>query len=144
MRPISLVTSIAAVFSFLVGGCGGGGAGGHRTTPDSVRIPDVVDDGSYSGAVRLYHGLDLDDPARPQLRERIVRYLGRLGSGDVETRDYDAIVDRFAEITDLYSPEDFSENRLPRELVPLARYLESAGSTRGDEARVLSALRVLH
>src|SRR5688572_1373944 len=100
----------------LVAGCSGGAGGGRGTTPGSIRIPNVVDDASYAAAVRTYHSLDLDDSARPRLRDRIVTYLTRQGTADIETRDYDAVVARLAKITDLYSPEDFAEERVPRTL----------------------------
>lgn len=114
------------------------------TTPgvDPAAIRTVTGE-TYGAALRTFFALDADEPAREVLRTKIVTYLGRRTEEVLDANDYDAAVDHFASMLDLYTSEDVANGTLPRELEPIARWVVEKGSPRGDEARVMSALLVL-
>ena len=139
-RVLYILLPLAVV---LVAACGPPSGGGRGTTAASIEVPREVTDDDFAEYERAYFRLQLDDPARAQLRERLVAYIARRTPTIVGGGDYSAAVGQFARIAELYTPEDFGEGRVPRELVRVARYLQREGSPRGDEARVLSAILVL-
>jgi tetratricopeptide (TPR) repeat protein len=116
---------------------------GSRQTPTqtaaSVVLPQELDAQSFARIERAYRRLDPKDPQRPQIRERLVRYLLEEAEGAHRADEYDAAVEQLATIASLYRPEELAGGLLP-ELLPLASYLRTEGERRGDEARVLSAL----
>ena len=140
MRLIILPVLFAIALS---GACGPSAGSGRGTTAASIDVPREVTDDDFARYERVYWGLALDDPARPQLRERLLAFLDRRTPAILESDDYDAAVGHFARMAELFTPADFGEGRMPRELVRVARYLRQHGSPRGDEPRVLSALLVL-
>ncbi len=105
----------------------------------SVELPAELDEQSYPKVERAYRRLDPDDPQRPEIRERLVRYLLHEAEGAHRADEYDAAVEQLATIASLYRPEELATGLFP-ELLPLAQYLRREGERRGDEARVLSAL----
>jgi tetratricopeptide (TPR) repeat protein len=87
--------------------------------------------------------LSLQSPQREPLRARLVTHLLGHSAAVLDTADYNAVVEQFAQITGLYTPREIADGMLPAGLEPVARFLVDHGSPRGDEARVLSALLVL-
>jgi tetratricopeptide (TPR) repeat protein len=106
-------------------------------------VPAVVTPESYAAVRRAWEALAADDPARAAVRERLVAALAREAEPAMEAGDYDGVVARLKEITALYAARELDDGPLPRALAPLATWLVDAGSTRGDEARVLAAYFVL-
>ncbi len=101
--------------------------------------------GTVAGLLtRRYHGLRIDDADRPALRAKIVTYLDAETTGVLTRDDYDETVRHFAAITDLLAPKDLQQGEVPSQLERLAERLVARGNPRGDEARVLSGLLVLH
>lgn len=98
---------------------------------------------SYLAARRAFFRMKKQDPLRGTLRARLLGHLGQETPALLVTGHYEKVVERFAEMTALYAPEELSEQSLSPELGPVARYLRDQGSRRGDEARVLSALWIL-
>lgn len=105
----------------------------------TVALPAELDAQSFARVERAYHRLEPDDPQRPQIRDRLVRYLLHEAEGAHRAEEYDAAVEDLASIAALYRPQELASGLLP-ELLPLAKYLRAEGERRGDEARVLSAL----
>ena len=122
-------------------GCGPSHSGG--TTVASVEIPDRVTDATFPEVLRAFRSVPFDHPDREHVRERLVAYLETQTEEILGAANFDRVVEHFARLTSLLSPEDFAEARIPRELERTARFLSEHGSSRGDEGRVLSGLRVL-
>jgi tetratricopeptide (TPR) repeat protein len=144
MRTFPVLVSICAVLTTLALTACGAATVGAGTMLGSVEVPDRITDDTYAELSRVYVSLPLDDSSRALLRQRLVEYLDRRTAAILDEGDYNAVVGQFSAITELYSPEDFAQARLPREMEPLARHLVTHGSPRGDEGRVLSALLALH
>jgi tetratricopeptide (TPR) repeat protein len=140
---VGIRTLMLVSLALLASACGAGFAGGGETARPSIEVPNEIDDESYAEYARTFVRLRMDDPARAALRERIMTHLGRKTAPLVEEGDYDAVVAHFARMTSFFAPEDFSGERLPRELAPVARFVVEHGSPRGDEGRVLAARLVL-
>ncbi|MCA9530566.1 MAG: tetratricopeptide repeat protein [Myxococcales bacterium] len=130
-----LALSLAAA---LAAGCAGRP---HRPTTPPAAAP--LPEAELSSALHRYLGLALEDPARAALRARLVASIAQTSSAAIEAKDYDAVVDHIARITDLLTPSDFASGHLPRALEPLACFLLREGDRRGDEGRVLAALLIL-
>jgi tetratricopeptide (TPR) repeat protein len=108
-----------------------------------VDLPERVTAASYGKALRLYYHLPFDDPARDELGRLLVEHLARGTDAVVRADDYDEAVSHFAEIAALYSPEDFSRGKIPKELEEPAKKMLKHAERFGDEGRALAALRVL-
>ena len=67
--------------------------------------------------------LDVSDPARDPLRDRIIAYLLGLSDEVLGLDDYDAVVGHMASITSFYTPNEISDGGLPGQLDELARIL---------------------
>jgi tetratricopeptide (TPR) repeat protein len=122
-------------------GCGAAAVRGAAIAP-ARPAPSVITDATFDDALRHYFLLGNDAEEREPLRQRLVEHLLGKTSSAI-TGGYDTAVAELAAVTDLYSPSEIGEGKLPAGLEPLCRYLVDKGSPRGDEARVLSALFVL-
>ena len=125
-----------------LGGCGPGVRTPTRTA-SGVELPERVDAEHYPEALRTFHGLAADDPARDELRGLILDHLAERTPEIAASHDYEEMVRHFASMTELYAPEDYDRTRLGRQLAAPARFIVEYGSPRGDEARVLSAYLIL-
>ena len=123
-------------------GCGSGAAFPPVERP-TVEVPGTVNDEAFAELSRAYVGLALDDPARRELRQRLVAYWARRTRSVLEEGDYDAVITQFARMTDYFLPEDFARGPVPSEFRAIAHWIIEHGSPRGDESRVLSARLVL-
>jgi tetratricopeptide (TPR) repeat protein len=138
--PASSRIALALLVSTLLGACGGAGPNGS-TLPLRER---AVSAETYGEVRRLYLVLGPDDPARAEVRDRLVNYLAQNGEALIAADDYDGIVARLAEMTSLLSPADLAPGgSVPSAIRPLARYVVDVGSRRGDESRVLAGLMLL-
>jgi tetratricopeptide (TPR) repeat protein len=140
-RPLAPAPSLFLALALLstLAGCGGSTPGG-TTTPDSV---GPLDEASFPPTRRAFHGLELDDPRREVDRQRLFAYLDGVGRPLVAGDDYEALLEHFAACTDLLVPSDYTSDRVPESLAPVALRIVELGSPRGDEGPVLGALEVL-
>ncbi len=123
--------------SGLCGACAGGsGAGKGAST--LVSVPETLDARSFATLHRTYVRMALDDPQRPEVRAKLARYLLQEGARAHVADEYEAAVERLAEVSALYRPEELTT--IEPAAAQLADYLRKRGEPRGDEARVLSAL----
>jgi tetratricopeptide (TPR) repeat protein len=136
-------TFLAVFLAMALCACGGATTRGTRSAERQTLAPNAITGSTYDSALRHFYSLDLDDPERSALREKMVAYLFGRCSDLVADNDYMKVVDVMAEVTSLYTVQEFSRGELPAQLEPLAKYLVEYGSPKGDEARVLSALLVL-
>jgi len=117
-------------------GCGG--------AVQSSRLRDSIDDVSFDESRRRYLELAPEDASRTALREQLLLHLASRTDAALLAADYDAVVSHLADMTALLAPLDFEEGRaLPPELRPLADFVATHGTRRGDEARVLAAHLIL-
>lgn len=123
--------------------CGGAGTRGARSAKQQTLATSAVTASTYDSALRHFYSLDLDAPERDAVREKMVAYLFGRCSDLVAGNDYMKVVDVVAEVTSLYTVQEFGRGEIPAQLEPLAKHLVEFGSPKGDEARVLSALLVL-
>jgi hypothetical protein len=91
-------------------------------------VPENITDETFLEAMRAFHGLPLDHPARGQVRRSLVRYLAGQTPAVLALSDYEKLVAHFASVTSLFAPEDFSRGDLPREAEPLAERIVALGS----------------
>lgn len=136
------VLSAVALVVLLAVACGPAQVPGG-TTASGVDLPAEIDGANIGEALRQYHRMAFDSPARVELRDLIVAHFDRETPALVEADDYEAVVEHFAAMTDLLTPEDIGAGRVPRALAAPAAYLIERGSPPGDEARVLAAHLVL-
>ncbi len=122
--------------------CGAGRRAQGTTTALQVELPERVTDANAPEMRRLYVSLRPDEPARGVLREKLLRHIDADTDAVLEAGDYEPLVAHFGRMTSLLEPDDFGAP-LPAPIGRVARALVEAGSRRGDEARVLAALRVL-
>lgn len=129
----------ALIAALLLTACGA--ASHSRTTPLADR---AVNRESFADVRREYLVLASDDPARVTIRDRLLHYLAEGTDALIRSGDYEAVVARLGEMTELLSPIDLvAGGHAPDDLAPLARFVIAVGAPRGDEARVLASLLLL-
>jgi hypothetical protein len=141
-RPLAPAPALLLALALLstLAGCGGSTPGGS-TTPDSVGPPRRGE-------------LPAHAPARSTGSSWTTRAAKSTGSGCSPTwtawaapswrgDDYEALLEHFAACTDLLVPSDYTSDRVPESLAPVALRIVELGSPRGDEGPVLGALEVL-
>lgn len=106
-------------------------------------LPDAVMADNLQETLRLYHSMTPGHPDRTELRTRIVAYYEGAGEAALTSDDLEEATLQFARITDLLTPDDFAEGRVPAALLPWARRLVELASPAGDEARALSGYRTM-
>ncbi|MDD9967700.1 MAG: hypothetical protein OXR73_15810, partial [Myxococcales bacterium] len=107
-------------------------------------LPPHINDSTLPAHVRRFHELAIDDKERWDLRKGLIAHLRTKTQERLDADNYDAVVEHFVEFTSLYTPAEIADGNLPDALEPICEYLIDHGSPRGDEARVLSSLLVLH
>ncbi len=134
---IVLLSSLALGLS----ACGAAGASFSRTTPLADR---GVNRDSFDDVRREYLVLSPEDPDRVVVRDRLLAYLDDGADALIRAGDYDAVVARLADMTELLAPIDLAAGAHPPSLLsPLAHFVAERGAPRGDEPRVLAALLLL-
>lgn len=138
---LRFVQTLALAFVTLI--CVGCGASTHRgTTAAGVQaLPPLTDD-QYLDALRAYHALSPNSPEHLARRNQLVAYLSGRTDAVVSQADYAALLQHFGEMTRLLGPEDFG-GTLPAGFGNACRAVVEAGSPRGDEGAVMSALKIL-
>lgn len=122
--------------------CGAGSRAEHTTTALQLDLPERITDENAAEMRRLYVSLRPDQPARRVLRDRLLQHIDEDTEAVLARGDYEALVRHFERMASLLEPDDFGA-ALPAPMGRVATALVEAGSRRGDEARVLAALRVL-
>ncbi|MEM9068022.1 MAG: tetratricopeptide repeat protein [Myxococcota bacterium] len=140
--PMNIRIFSLAVLTLLIAvACGPSSGSGRTTTALQVDIPERVTDENVGEMRRLYQALPLGSDERGILQERLLAYIDADSAGVIAAGDYDALVSHFQRMTSVLSPDDF-ESALPQPIVRVAVALAEAGAPRGDEGRVLAALRI--
>ena len=109
----------------------------------TLAIPEKISDDNVGDTQRMYHRLTLDHPARTTMRNRLVEYYAAQASARQKANDYDGVLVEFQKISELLSPIDFAENRIPAQLGDIASYVVEEGMKLSDEGVVLAAYLVL-
>jgi tetratricopeptide (TPR) repeat protein len=123
-------------------GCAGA-ASPRPTIAPPPSPPAVVTETTYADALRHFWLRTPDDPTREALRKRLVEHLLAKAPELITAGEYEAVIEHLATVTQLYTPAEIADGKLPAGLEPIAHFLVERGSPRGDEARVLSGLLVL-
>jgi len=123
-------------------GCGGAATPAGRTAAD-LDVPEQLDDASLPAALRTFHSLPPGEPARPEVRDRILAYYAERTPAVLAGDDYDAVVAHLEALAALYTPQEIGEGQVDRRVEDPARRVVEQGRRRSDEARVLGALRLL-
>jgi tetratricopeptide (TPR) repeat protein len=148
MRIASIASFASFAFTSLVlAACAT--ASGGQTAPVRPAIPQVsvVTDASYPDAIRAFERLNPQEKDRLDLRERLAVYWLNKGDSAIASDKFDNVVAVLAQLSVLYSPQEWASGAIPSGLDRIAKYLTAKGAPRGDEARVLSGvliLRLLH
>jgi tetratricopeptide (TPR) repeat protein len=127
----------------LVSACAGTSPQPVAPTVRSLPTPSVVTDATYPEVMRAFQRLGVRAPARDQLRARLAAYFIQKGNDAVLGDRYAAVVTALTQLSELYTPTEWADAKIPPELDGVAKYLVAKGGPRGDEARVLSGLLVL-
>lgn len=135
------VTLLCSLLLALQVGCGGAGQQAVASRP-TVR-PAVITDTSYTAIRRDYDRMPASDRRRVQLRDDLSNYLLDDAHRLIDEDNYDAAIERVAQVTSLSTPAELGQGVLPAKLEPLAVYLIERGTPRGDEARVLSGTLIM-
>jgi tetratricopeptide (TPR) repeat protein len=127
----------------LVSACAGASPKPVVPAAHSLPTPSVVTDTTYPEVMRAFQRLGVRDPAREPLRQRLAAYWIQKGNDAALADRYTQVVSTLTQISDLYTPTEWQDAKIPPELEGIAKYLVAKGGPRGDEARVMSGLLVL-
>ena len=122
-------------------GCGAGsnGRGVNQPGQDGEKLAAHL----FGDAHRQYFGLRLDDRNRRPLQSSLLATLASDAQEMIDADDFDGAVAKFGQMTELLTPEEFQEGRVPKSIRSAAEFVVAQSSKRGDEAKSLSALLVL-
>ena len=126
----------------LLVGCAGTAVQAPRTLAVKP-APAVITESTYRQGLRSFQRMLRSDPHREPLRERLLEYLLAKSDAVIDSDDYEALVGHLAAFTSLYRPVELDSVPLPAGISRVGQALVERGSPRGDEARVLSALKVM-
>ncbi len=135
------------LIAVLLSACAGTSAKPVGPTVRSLPTPSVVTDATYPEVMRAFQRLGMRAPAREPLRQRLAAYWIQRGNEAALADRYTQVIAAFVQVSDLYTPTEWADAKLPLEVEGIAKYLVAKGAPRGDEARVLSGLltqRLLH
>src|SRR5262245_53398064 len=123
------------LFTFvLVSACAGTSPQPATTTVRTLPTPSVVTDATYPEVMRAFQRLGIRAPARDALRARLAAYWIRKGNDATLGDKYAQVVGALTQISELYTPTEWQEAKIPAELEGVAKYLVAKGAPRGDEA----------
>lgn len=127
----------------LVSACAGASPKPVAPVVRSLPTPSVVTDATYPEVMRAFQRLGVRAPAREPLRMRLASYWIQKGNDAAVADRFSQVVAALTQISDLYTPTEWADAKIPPELEGVAKYLVAKGGPRGDEARVMSGLLVL-
>lgn len=134
----------AAIFFALIAGllsaCGGTQAP-RTSAPAPSR--EALSTAELESARRRVFALENPDPKRSELRDAILYTLALRTPELLESSDPESIDAHLRMMTELFSPEELDEPRLPEELRPISEGILAGASKRGDEGRALAAAFLL-
>ncbi|HKP63176.1 MAG TPA: hypothetical protein VJV78_40845, partial [Polyangiales bacterium] len=130
------------LFASLVSACAGSSPQPVAPSVRSLPTPSVVTDSTYPEVMRAFQRLNVHSPAREPLRQRLAAYWIQRGNDAALADRYPQVVAALVQISDLYTPTEWQDAKIPPESEGIAKYLVNKGGPRGDEARVLSGLLV--
>lgn len=140
-RARALLSSALAIFLIAAAaGCGGPPA---PRAPKAEPERPVLSTAELESARRRVFALERDDPRRAELRDSILYTLSRKTGELLEIGDAESIDAHLRMMTELFSPSELDEPRLPEELRPISEGLLAGASKRGDEGRALAAAFLL-
>jgi tetratricopeptide (TPR) repeat protein len=129
--------------SLLVCACAGASPKPVAPTVRSLPTPSVVSDATYPEVMRAFQRLGVRAPAREPLRQRLAAYWIQKGNDAALADRYQQVVAALVQLSDLYTPTEWADAKIPAGADGIAKYLVEKGGPRGDESRVLSGLLVL-
>jgi hypothetical protein len=137
-----LPRTLALLSAFALVGCGG--AASLRSSRSQPLVERSVTRESFADVRREFLVLAPEDPDRRVVQARLFAYLAEGADARIAAGDYEEVVARLAEMTELLAPIDLADGvRLPEPFGRLAHFVAERGAPRGDEARVLGALFLL-
>jgi len=130
-----------------VAGCAASNTAAPPVVPRVVPPLSVITDASYADAVRTFERMAPHTKERDELRGRLATHWLTKADTAMTSDRFAEVVNALAQISILYSPDEWAKGSIPGGLERIANYLVKKGSPRGDEARVMSGsliLKLLH
>jgi tetratricopeptide (TPR) repeat protein len=93
----------------------------------------------YDVELRRFMRMGTGDPARDELRARLLATILVEAQGRADIGDYEGTVSELERMSSLLRPTEYTADVLPAQLKPIAEYVAAEGGHRGDEGRALAA-----
>ncbi len=113
------------------------------TTGAKVRTAEPIAQADYPDAERRFLTMQVSDPEREPLRDRLIATVLEQAQVLADVGDYEGVIAEVSRLTAFLSPSDYEEGVLPREIEPIAKYIDDRGGRLGQEGYVLAANFIL-
>jgi tetratricopeptide (TPR) repeat protein len=113
------------------------------TTGAKVRTAEPIAQADYPDAERRFLTMQVSDPERESLRDRLIATVLEQAQVLADVGDYEGVIAQVSRLTTFLSPSDYEAGVLPGEIEPIAKYIDDRGGRLGQEGYVLAANFIL-
>jgi tetratricopeptide (TPR) repeat protein len=129
-------------FLFILGVLSLANACAHQkaaTNGAQAEAAEPIAQADYPDAERRFLRMQLSDPERLPLRDRLIATVLEHAQVLADVDDYEGVIAEVTRLTTFLTPDDYAAGVLPRQLEPIAKYIVDRGGRLGDEGYVLAA-----
>ena len=109
----------------------------------SVHKAEPIPSAEYPEATRRFLRMPADHPERRALRDQLVATVLTQAQSLADVGDYEGVVAEVGQLTAFLSPDDSAAGVLPKQIEPIAGYIDHRGGQLGEEGDVLAANFIL-
>ncbi|MFW2386729.1 MAG: tetratricopeptide repeat protein [Polyangiales bacterium] len=116
---------------------------GSTRSASPVRRAEPIPSAEFPDATRRFLRMSADDPERRELRDRLIASLLTQAQSLADVGDYEGVIAEVGRLTAFLSPADYAAGVLPKQIEPIAKYIDDRGGRLGEEGDVLAANFIL-
>jgi tetratricopeptide (TPR) repeat protein len=116
---------------------------GSTGSANPVRRAEPIPSADYPDATRRFLRMSADDPERRELRDRLIASVLTQAQSLADVGDYEGVIAEVGRLTAFLSPADYAAGVLPKQIEPIAKYIDDRGGRLGEEGDVLAANFIL-
>lgn len=116
-----------------------------KTAATGPKAPTVqpIPTADFPDAERRFLTTPPGDPARIELRDRLIATVLEQARSLADVDDYEGVVDEIARLPVFLSPSDYATGALPNQIDPIAQYVAKQSGALGQEGYALAANFIL-
>ena len=113
------------------------------TTGAKVETAEPIAQADYPDAERRFLTMPVSAPEREPLRDRLIATVLDQAQVLADVGDYEGVIGEVSHLTTFLSPSEYEAGVLPKQIEPIAKYIDDRGGRLGQEGYVLAANFIL-